>query len=113
MIWHIVNEIRRMEHNYYSKYGRRGEVICLDANSEVRLAVYMASDFDYNNKILIYDDCKFVQEILEEGIRHLGIIICGMKVKFDCPLFCIEPPIQMRSDFLTSLTGFYPIYYPH
>jgi hypothetical protein len=105
MTWHIINEIRRMERSYYHKYGKHGEVICLDANAEVKLAVFMASDFDYNNIVSVNNKHKFVQEILEEGIRHLGTIICGMKLKFDCPSFCIEPTDQMHFDFLMEHVG--------
>lgn len=86
----IVNEIRRMQLDFHEKHGYRGEAICLDANTEARLAVYMACDFDLNNKVSVDEKEKSTRDIMENRIRHLNPIICGMKVKFDCPSFCIE-----------------------
>ena len=91
----IVNEIQRMRRSYYEQYGKRGKIICLDANAEVRLAVYMACDFDYCNNASVSEHNKFVRDILENGIRHLYPTICGMKIKFDCLSFCIEPTGQI------------------
>ena len=84
---HVINEIRLKERTYYNKTGNRGKIICLDANAEARLAAYLVTHL---NECALLSNETTVTEILEDGIRHLGIIICGMKLKFDCPLFCIE-----------------------
>lgn len=110
MINNIINEIRRIELKYYSKYCERGEIICLDANTETRLAAYLIF-------VLSSDECCFVSyttnsdegivEILENGIRHLNIIIAGMKLKFDCPSFCIKN--TFGNDPIQNICHIYPI----
>lgn len=90
MTWHIVSEIRRMQLDFHRKHGYHGKIVCLNANAEARLAVYMACDFDLTNKVSMNEKEEFTRDIIENGIRHLNPIICGMKVEFDCPSFCIE-----------------------
>ena len=98
MINHILHEIRRMEMKYREKTGNRGEVIFLDANAETKLAAYMVySDFVHNES-----RDKVVEEILESGIRSLDATVYGMKLRFDCPSFCIEGPITVTKDWMTS-----------
>lgn len=83
MSYHIITEIRRMECNYQERQGglRRGELICLDANAEARLAAYIVSGDSIPKEEVI--------DILENGIRHLELTICGMQLRFDCKTFCI------------------------
>jgi hypothetical protein len=89
MVWNnIINEIRRMESKYQEKTkGRRGKFICLDANAEARLAAYLVSRLT-NPLPSLTDDREI--DILENGVRHLKLPICGMELRFDCPSFCIS-----------------------
>lgn len=100
MIDNIINEIRRMNRSCYDEHGNisRGTNICLDANSEARLAAYLIFDLINNKEYL---DLKLlsrrstvhqsdVYDILENGIRHLDLTILGMKLIFDCESLCIE-----------------------
>lgn len=86
MIWHIVNEIRRMERRYHRKHGHLGEVICLDANAEARLAAYIVYEFSGHHGKFIFT----IEEVLTSGIRNVGTRICGMRCKFDCTSFRIS-----------------------
>ncbi len=103
----ILHEIKRMELKYREKYICRGEVICLDVEAEVRLAVHIVDSYHRFPDIYVNHQ-KLVDEILEYGIRggHLsGIKISGMRVKFDCPSFCIELPedvIEKQIDSMIS-----------
>lgn len=94
MSYDIINEIRKMEQNYYAHYGKRGEIICLDANAEAKLAAYYVLEFSGNEYfftcITDNDKADIINDILKYGIRHLGITIVGMKLEFDCPSFCIK-----------------------
>lgn len=94
MSHNIIDEIRWMKHNYREHHDNYGEILCLDANAEAKLAACLT----YDKRSLRPDGVTSIRltqistpcEILQNGIRHLKIIICGMKLKFDCPSFCIE-----------------------
>lgn len=93
MSYDIISEIRRMEKKYYAHCGKRGEIVCLDANAEARLAAYLVFKFSCDEAFYVEylpTVDSDIMEILEDGIRPLGIIICGMELRFDCPSFCIE-----------------------
>lgn len=102
MVWNIINEIRRMERKYSEQCGNRGETICLDANTEVRLAAHLVFELSRDECCLISrtnNPEAEIMDILENGIRHLGIIICGMKLRFDCSSFYIENINQKYDEF--------------
>lgn len=90
MIGDIIYDIRRMNCKCYDKNGNmsRGEYICLDANSEARLAACLVFELT-NNKHFALGHAD-IPDVLERGIRHLDIIVLGMKLKFDCELLCIK-----------------------
>lgn len=92
MRYDIVDDIRRMDQKgrRYSKCGNisRGVNICLDANSEARLAAHLVFQL-VNNKFSGFGHCD-VLDVLERGIRHLDMTIFGMKLKFDCESLCIK-----------------------
>lgn len=98
MSYNIINEIRWMKHNYQKQYGNHGKIIYLNANAEAKLAAYIVYQLVYNKYCLKSDEITSIgltqiptlYEILQNGIRHLRIIICGMKLKFDYPLFCVK-----------------------
>jgi len=87
----IFYEIKKKEMEYRRATNMRGEVVCLDANTEARLAAHivllLTQNPCYSTAILSDMD---VDDILDDGIRHAGIIIYGMTLKFDCHKFCIQ-----------------------
>ena len=103
MVWHIINEVRQMRRKYYEQSGKRGEIICLDANAEARLAAHLVFELSCDECCLVSrtnnNPEADIMEVLENGIRHLGITLYGMKLKFDCPSFSIEGTGQRYFDF--------------
>lgn len=96
MVKNIIYAIRRMKCQYYERYGKRGAIICLDANAEARLTAYIMHELAHPyHEYSIIASLYSVEEILEDGIRSLWTI-CGMRVRFDCPSFCIECDNQER-----------------
>lgn len=90
MRYDIIYDIRQMNRKCYNKHGNisRGVTICLDTNSEVRLAAHLA--FELANKEHSAFDHPDISDVLERGIRHLDMTILGMKLRFDCESLCIE-----------------------
>lgn len=91
MRFDIIHEIRRMEKKYHEKYGCRGEVVCLDAETEARIAAYLIDSY-YRFPEIYVDKKHLIKDILEDGIRDMGLVFCGMRLKFNCSLFCIDEP---------------------
>ncbi len=89
MVWNIIDSIRRLECRYHQRYGKRGTIVCLDANAEARLAAYIMYELAHHKCSMIADTYS-IKEVLENGIRSMKMVIYGMGVRFDCPSFCIS-----------------------
>ena len=88
----IVNEIRLMRRSYFRQYQEYPKIICLDGFAEARLVAYIVYQI-CDESISVFEDIS-IDEILEEGIRYLGLILCGMSLQFDCPTFCLHGNIN-------------------
>jgi hypothetical protein len=93
----IINEIRRMERDYFRKYGKNGEIILMDAEAEARLTAYVVHNICTDEGLsTCFPPGITVEEIMENGIRGLDLRIKGMRVKFGYSHFCIEKIPEMH-----------------
>lgn len=79
----IQYDIRRMRSAYYERHGKKPNRILLDTQAESRLTAWVICHS------LSQGESKQVDEILEVGIRQMGIKMYGMEIFFDYPEFCV------------------------
>ena len=77
-------DIQRMRSRYYELHGKLSNRILLNAEAEGRFTAFIICHY------ISQDNDEQVYDILDVGVRKMGMKMYGMEIFFDCPEFCVE-----------------------